>query len=145
MKAKNVVLVLATTGLISSQSLAAEVDVKAPASPQTQAAFTEADASTLFEASGKPMQVAALSSVEMKDTQGAAIPVALYHAAGGIAGLYGAGYGYLAAGGRDPYAFTTAVAGGLASGLFSPVRGFGSAALAMAGGVAGGAISAARE
>ncbi|MDO5056921.1 MAG: hypothetical protein Q4E06_06255 [Lautropia sp.] len=77
MKAKNVVLVLATTGLISSQSLAAEVDVKAPASPQTQAAFTEADASTLFEASGKPMQVAALSSVEMKETEGAAFPFEL--------------------------------------------------------------------
>ena len=81
----------------------------------------------------------------MKDTQGAAIPVALYHAAGGIAGLYGAGYGYLAAGGRDPYAFTTAVAGGLASGLFSPVRGFGSAALAVGAGATSGVISAVRE
>ncbi|MDO5055837.1 MAG: hypothetical protein Q4E06_00720 [Lautropia sp.] len=35
----------------------------------------------------------------------AALPVVEYHAAGGIAGLYGGGYGYLAAGGRSPVGF----------------------------------------
>ena len=98
MKAKNVVLVLAATGLISSQAFAAESDVKAPSSPRTQSAFTEADASALFEGSGKPMQVAELSSAEMKGTEGALGP-------GGA--LIGGGIG--AIGNAGAYAFEAGI------------------------------------
>ena len=73
MKAKNVVPVLVATGLITFQAFAAEADGKAPSSLRTQAAFTEADALALFDASGKPMQVAELSSAEMKETEGASL------------------------------------------------------------------------
>lgn len=116
MKVKSVVLALATTGLISSHAFAAEVDVKAPASPQTQAAFTEADTSTLFEVSGKPMQVAALSSAEMKETEGAY----LANAAGAALGL--AGYGaFCTIGTGSCSALGAITAAGM--GAMSPVRG----------------------
>lgn len=49
--------------------------------------FTEADASDLFEQTGKPMEVASLSSKEMKETEGAY----LANVAGAAIGL--AGYG----------------------------------------------------
>lgn len=126
MKAKNVVLVLAATGLISSQALAAEAGVKGVSSTHTQATFTEADASTLFETSGKPMQVASLSSTEMKDTRGAVAPVVAAAATIG-AGALGGGIGYAAsvpAHQRTWSGWATAVGSGAvggAVGLATPV------------------------
>lgn len=89
MKAKHVVLVLASTGLISSQALAAEVGIEDTSSAQSKEVFTEADASNLFEQSNKPMQVASLSSTEMKDTKGAFLPAAATIAAGSLGGAIG--------------------------------------------------------
>ena len=89
MKAKHVVLVLVSTGLISSQALAAEAGIQGASSVQTQEAFTEADAANLFEQSNKPMQVAALSSTEMKKTQGAFLPVLGAMALGAVGGAFG--------------------------------------------------------
>lgn len=77
----------------------------------------------------KPMQLAELSQKEMKETEGTWVANAI----GGIAGMYGAGYGYLAGGGRDPYKFAGAAFLGGVGGAFSPVNGIRSAA-ATAGG-----------
>ena len=49
MKAKHVVLILASTGLISSQALAASAGVEGASAGSAQTTFTEADTSRLFE------------------------------------------------------------------------------------------------
>lgn len=143
MKAKNVVLVLAAAGLISTQAYAADAGTRSGIDGQGQAAFTEADTSSMFEQSGKPMQVASLSSQEMKSTEGAAVPWVLAHAGGAIAGMYGAGYGYLAGGGRNPTEFRNAVVGGLVGGALSPVNGVRSAAMTLGGSALSSAYAAA--
>lgn len=74
MKAKNVVLVLAATGLISSQAFAADAGVKGMSAGKVET-FTEADASALFEQTGQPMEMVSLSSAEMKETEGAVWPI----------------------------------------------------------------------
>ena len=48
--------------------------------------FSEADTQTQFEQDVKPMQLATLSHREMKETEGAWIPFALYYFGRAIAG-----------------------------------------------------------
>lgn len=48
--------------------------------------FTTHDAQMLFEQDAKPMQLAALSQLEMKETEGAWIPFAFYYYGPAIAG-----------------------------------------------------------
>lgn len=68
---KRMVLVLAAVGMVSTQAYAGETAVKTtPLSPQLSA-FSQDDINSMFEASGKPMQLAALSTQEMKETEGA--------------------------------------------------------------------------
>lgn len=86
MKAKHVVLILASTGLISSQALAASAGVEGASAGSAQTTFTEADTSRLFEQAGQPMQVAALSSTEMKETEGALLPILAVAALGAVTG-----------------------------------------------------------
>ncbi|ASK26631.1 bacteriocin [Neisseria chenwenguii] len=65
------------------------------------------------------------------------------NAVGGIAGAYGAGYGYLAGGGKDPNKFLGAVAIGGLSGAFSPVNGIRSAAMTAGGAFTTSAVATA--
>lgn len=73
MKAKNIVLALVATGLISTHAYAAEERIEGAGKMAPQATFSDADLQTMFESSASPMQVAALSQREMQDTAGAAI------------------------------------------------------------------------
>jgi hypothetical protein len=84
MQLKHAVLALAVAGMISGQAYAAEAQVEAIAA-QPVAAFAETDLQALFEQDAKPMQLAALSEQEMKETEGALGPMG---AVGG--GLIGA-------------------------------------------------------
>jgi hypothetical protein len=60
-------LALAAAGLISALAQASEAQVNhLPA-----AAFSQADIHAMFKQTGKPVEVATLSSVEMKETEGA--------------------------------------------------------------------------
>ncbi|MBW7902538.1 MAG: hypothetical protein H3C26_13740 [Rhodocyclaceae bacterium] len=70
MSLKHIFFVLAATGsIISTQAYAS--DGKLQASGQLTPSFTQADVYTLFEASDKHMQLATLSTDEMKETEGA--------------------------------------------------------------------------
>ncbi len=54
------------------------------------AAFSQADIATLFEPSAAPLQLAALSELEMRETEGAVIwfaPVVAWSAGGGVLGV----------------------------------------------------------
>jgi len=74
MQLKHTVVALAAAGMLSVQAHAGEMQVEAAIQPaQTVAAFTDADLQALFEASDKPMQLAALSQQEMRETEGAAL------------------------------------------------------------------------
>ena len=78
----------------------------------------EADLSFAFEDT-QNLQATVMTDSEMQETQGAWVA----NAVGGLAGMYGAGYGYLAGGGNDPYKFIGAAAMGGALGFASPVNG----------------------
>jgi hypothetical protein len=67
-------LALAAAGLLSTQAYASEAQIEAAIQPaQPDAAFTDADLSALFgQNARKPIQSAALSPQEMKETEGAA-------------------------------------------------------------------------
>ena len=56
--------------------------------PQTSGAFSQDDINGMFETTGKPMQLAALSKKEMKDTEGAIWPYVAGAALGAVS--YGA-------------------------------------------------------
>ena len=91
MSLKHTVVALAAAGLLSAQAHAGEMQVKAAIQPaQTVAAFTNADLQALFEASDKPMQLAALSQQEMRETEGAwwFTPVIAWTAGGAALGAY---------------------------------------------------------
>lgn len=78
----------------------------------------EADLSFAFEDT-QNLQATVMTDSQMQETQGAWVA----NAVGGLAGMYGAGYGYLAGGGNDPYKFISAAAMGGALGFASPVNG----------------------
>lgn len=86
MKAKNVVLALAATGLISTQAYAADTRVEDAAKMAPQAAFSDADMQAVFQQTRAPMQLAALSQQEMKETEGAVLPAIVIAALTGAAG-----------------------------------------------------------
>lgn len=141
MQLKHTVVALAVAGMLSTQAYAIEVQVEAGMQPeQAVATFTDTDLQALFEVADKPMQLAALSEQEMKETEGAWWPV-VYRVGGGLAGMYGSGYGYLAGGGRSPAVFLGSVAGGFGAGLWSPVTGYRSGLATFGSGFTGGAIA----
>ena len=75
--------------------------------------FTTADAAMLFEQDGRPMQLAALSDKEMKETDGAVVPFAIGALAGGAVG--GVGYAIGAYNGNHEWS-TTSFVGNVATG-----------------------------
>lgn len=81
----------------------------------------------------------ALNANEMNHVSGGFVANAI----GAIAGAYGAGYGNLAGGGKDPNKFLGATVLGGALGAFSPVTGIRSAVTAAVTAFAGSAISTA--
>ena len=81
-KLKHATLALATAGLLSTQAHAGEANVdNLQAIPV--AAFNQTDLNAMFEQAGQPMQLAALSGQEMKETEGALVNFAV----GGAIGL----------------------------------------------------------
>jgi hypothetical protein len=77
-KFKHIALALATAGLLATQAHAGETAAP-PLQPEPLAAFSQQDISSLFNQAGQPMQLAALSDVEMRDTEGAWFPFAIYY------------------------------------------------------------------
>ncbi len=72
MKVKKALVVLVAAGMLSAQAYATEAQVEAAIPPaQTAAVFTDADFQALFEPTDQPMQLAALSEQEMRETEGA--------------------------------------------------------------------------
>jgi len=92
MQLKHTVIALAAAGMLSTQAYASEAQAPQPAAPV--AAFTDADLNALFDHADKPMQLAALSGQEMRETEGALLP--LLFIAGGAAlsawGYHGINY-----------------------------------------------------
>ncbi len=90
MQLKHAVLALAAAGMLSAQAYATEAQVEAAIQPtQPVAAFTEVDMAALFDNAHQPMQLAALSDQEMKETEGALAPLAglgLWMAGGAVVG-----------------------------------------------------------
>jgi len=144
MQLKHTVLALAAAGLLSTQAHASEMQVEAATQPaQTVAAFTDADLQALFEASDQPMQLAALSPQEMRETEGA---YWLNVAGGFVGGLAGA-YSYMTSAalshqGPHPHnigwGLTRAIAAGAVTGAIRPVNSIGSAFRSLSLGVASG-------
>lgn len=75
----------------------------------------------------------AMTKGEMEETEGAWLFHAVRHGGGAVLGGYGAGYGYLAGGGRSARGFLGSVATGALGGAFSPVSGARSAGLTFGG------------
>lgn len=69
-KFKNAALALAVVGLLSTQANASEAQVQ-DLQAMPVAEFSQSDIHAMFEQSDKPMKIAALSSSEMKETEGA--------------------------------------------------------------------------
>jgi uncharacterized protein (DUF697 family) len=94
------------------------------AAPAMAASNTDlSDASSIFNVQDQQvLQLEVLFSEEMKETEGAWFTYAL----GGLAGMYGSGYGYLAGG---------------AAGLWSPISGVRSAVMTFGGAFTGRAVS----
>lgn len=79
MQLKHTILALAAAGMLSAQAYASEAQVQAVTQPaQPVATFTEADIGALFEQADKPMQLAALSEAEMRETEGAWVWLYMY-------------------------------------------------------------------
>lgn len=76
-KLKQTVLILASAGMLSVQAHAAELSVNTLPSQQSVAAFSQQDIQGLFDQTEQPMQLAALSRTEMKETEGTFIPAIL--------------------------------------------------------------------
>jgi hypothetical protein len=71
---KKSALALATVGVLSAQAYASEVQVdQLPA-----VSFSQADVHAMFEPTDKTMEIIALSSDEMKETEGAWAPLVLW-------------------------------------------------------------------
>lgn len=83
---KHTVIALTMAGMLSTQAYATEAAIDLAAAPAQTAAFTDADMAALFDNANQPMQLAALSGLEMKETEGA------FNALGAVAGgLWGGG------------------------------------------------------
>jgi hypothetical protein len=86
-KFKHAALALAAASLMAVQAHATEVQAQSPQAMPV-ATFSQADINTMFDQAGQPMQLAALSGQEMKDTEGAwwFVPVAAWAFGGAAVG-----------------------------------------------------------
>lgn len=112
--------ILALSATIITAPVFAETTTYPTPSVELSTQFNEAtDLSFAFDDT-QNLQATVMTDSQMQETQGAWVA----NAVGGLAGMYGAGYGYLAGGGNDPYKFIGAAAmGGGALGFASPVNG----------------------
>jgi len=102
MKLKQTGIALVAAGMLSANVYANEATIE-QISAQPQAAFTETDLSALFEQDAKPMQLAALSGQEMKETEGTLAPWVV----GGLVGGAWQGANYAWGAYRGNYAWNT--------------------------------------
>jgi hypothetical protein len=114
---KHAALAMAMASLLSAQAHASESQALKPEDAKP-IIFSQTDANVIFDQTGKPMQLAALSQQEMKDTQGAWIWWAASGAVGGAVNTAGyimnnPNWTYGGAG----YALLSGVGGGLIAGL----------------------------
>ena len=127
-KFKHAALALAAASLMAVQAQATEVQAQSPQAVPF-ATFSQADINTMFEQAGQPMQLAALSGQEMKDTEGA----------WGFASFFGAGVGMYTYGLSCSSCSVRGFAAAGAFGAFAPVssvtRFYGSMGLATGYGV----------
>ncbi|MDG3066177.1 hypothetical protein ACFQ4M_10685 [Thauera mechernichensis] len=86
---KHAAVALAMVGMLSAQANASEVQVQNLQAAQPIAAFSQTDIDAMFEQAGQPMQLAALSQQEMRETEGAVNPY------GALLGGVGGGLGYM--------------------------------------------------
>ncbi|MBA4262619.1 MAG: hypothetical protein C0443_11560 [Comamonadaceae bacterium] len=84
-KFKHAALALAAAGLLSAQAHAGEAQVQ-DLQAVPVAAFSQSDIQSMFEQAGQPMEMAALSTAEMKETEGAVWWFAAYYYGPAIAG-----------------------------------------------------------
>ncbi|ENO94238.1 hypothetical protein C662_04588 [Thauera sp. 28] len=77
---KHAAVALAMVGMLSAQANASEVQVQNLQAAQPVAAFSQTDIDAMFEQAGQPMQLAALSQQEMRETEGAVWWYILYDA-----------------------------------------------------------------
>ena len=111
--------ILALSATIITAPVFAETTTYPTPSVELSTQFNEAtDLSFAFDDT-QNLQATVMTDSQMQETQGAWVA----NAVGGLAGMYGAGYGYLAGGGNDPYKFIGAAAMGGALGFASPVNG----------------------
>lgn len=140
MELKQLGIALTVVGLLSANAYAND----AASEPPIAAAFTETDLSALFEQTDKPMQLAALSQQEMKETDGAW----LLNFAGGILGGFSGAYGYMTSSAYNrnanpssaAWGLTRSIAVGAGTGAIRPVNSFGRAFGTLAGSVGYGRI-----
>jgi hypothetical protein len=124
MKFKNAALALAVAGLLSAQVHAGEVDGQVQAQDlqaapiATLAAFDQTDINAMFEQVDTPMQLAALTSVEMKETEGALWQFAV----GGFAGGLFNGISYRNTSNRTWGGWGTAISSGVVGGAVGGIR-----------------------
>lgn len=106
--------ILALSATIITAPVFAETTTYPTPSVELSTQFNEAtDLSFAFDDT-QNLQATVMTDSQMQETQGAWVA----NAVGGLAGMYGAGYGYLAGGGNDPYKFIGAAAMGGGSSWF---------------------------
>lgn len=108
-------LAFSIASLISAQAQASEVQLENLKAAQPSATFSQTDIDKMFRQDAHPVQLAALSQQEMKETEGAWVPQTV----GAIGGM--TGYGFSCSYTRS----CTAAGFGFAafSGAISPIRG----------------------
>jgi hypothetical protein len=86
-KFKHAALALAAAGLMSAQAQAGDVQVQS-LQAMPVAAFSQSDVSGMFDQAGPIMEIAALSAIEMKETEGAwwFVPIAAWSFGGAAVG-----------------------------------------------------------
>jgi hypothetical protein len=142
MQLKHTFVALAAAGLLSTQAYAGEAQIEAAIPPaQPAAAFTEIDMQALFGQDAEPMQLAALSPQEMRETEGAW----WLNAAGAFVGGFSGAYGFMteAAFSRQGprnvgWGLTRSIVTGAALGAINPARSIGGAFGRLSGSVAQG-------
>lgn len=114
-KLKHAALALAAASALSTQVHAGELSEQRATDAYPVAAFTPTDINRLFENTDKPIQLVALSTKEMAETEGA------FNVYGAALGGFGGGFGYtlsnyMSGSPWSWYGFGTSVGGGMVAG-----------------------------
>jgi hypothetical protein len=119
MKMKISAVALALTSLLSMKVHASELAEPSQLISKSAPAFSQADLHTLFGNLNQPVQLAVLSKLEMKQTEGAWVPIAVGAAAGGF--YNGISY-YNATNNRTVAGWSTAIGSGVVGGAVGGIR-----------------------